>query len=127
MKITEKSLVAIACLMALTGTAAAQVTPSGEPSIVVTAPQNLSEKQMKEWDKLNREAARLEKRLVTLREQILDDRAEVSEAQRRLERAQSKLDRENNDLTRTGSRIKDAEKDRSRIEKKRIKILTGGA
>lgn len=109
----------------ISGVAIAQTSEPQAPAIVVEAPSGLTEKQQREWDKLNCEAQQLEKRLATLRARILDDREEVSEAQRRLERAQAKLDREEEDLNRTQSRIEDAEKDRSRIEKKRIDLLAG--
>ncbi|QFT77465.1 hypothetical protein [Erythrobacter sp. THAF29] len=115
-------VVVAAVLLAYPALAQTASETSG-PTIVVEAPEGLSEKQLREWDKLNREAAQLEKRLASLRSRLLDDREELAEAERRLERAQAKLKREQEDLKRTQNRIADAEKDRTRIERRRIELL----
>ncbi len=112
-----------AIILAFSTAAMAQTDQPAPVEIVVRAPPGLTDTQQRNWDKLNKDAAQLQKNLAKLRVRILDDREEVAEAQRRVERAQSKLDSERRDLARTQDRIDDAEKDRAKIERKRIEIV----
>lgn len=114
-----KILVALSPFAILIGGPAAAQT---EPEIVVTAPAGLTEKEQREWDKINRDAEKLASRMAKLRTEAEDEASDVAKAERDVERAEKKLRDKRRDMEKTQRDIARAERDMQKLEERRAKL-----
>ena len=117
-----RKALAAATALALTLPATAALAQEEMPTIVVTAPKNLSEKDAERWERYNKDAAKLEERLAKYYEERRDDISDVKEAREDFEDAKDKLEDEEKDMRRTAEDIEKAEKKLRDIQKKRDRL-----
>ena len=120
-----RKALAAATALALTLPATAALAQDEMPTIVVTAPKDLSEKDAERWERYNRDAAKIETQLAKYYEERRDDISDVKEAREDYEDAKDKLEDEEKDMRRTARDIEKAEKKLRDIQKKRARLREG--
>ena len=120
-----KKALAAATALALTLPATAALAQDEMPTIIVTAPKNLSQQDAERWERFNKEAAKIEKQLADYYEERRDDISDVKEAREDYEDAKDKLEDEEKDMRRTAKDIEKAERKLRDIQKKRDRLREG--
>ena len=91
-----------------------------QPEITVSAPADLTEEQVRDWQRLERQALRLTNRIASRERAMTQEQREVANAQDRLARAEASLRDEERELQRATDRFEEARAELDRVEQRML-------